>query len=105
MSQPMTKRVPVFLLMFCVAAAPAVAWGQPGAQPQQRVDESRAGNMTKGHFVLPVPDAMRPRTVPRLQSNYCGGLAGDIGGGAASIGAQIAALRRRKGEVGTWVVR
>lgn len=93
MSQPMTKRVPVFLLMFCVAAAPAVAGGHPTAQPQKQVDQSRAGKMTKGRFVLPVPDSIRPRTVvPRLQSSYCGDLAGDVGGGAASIGAQIIAL-------------
>lgn len=86
------KRVPVLLLTLCVAVAPSLAWGKTANQPNQRAHVSKAIDETHKLFVLPAPDAIRPRKVPRLQNSYCGNLAEDIGGGVANVGAQIIAL-------------
>jgi hypothetical protein len=69
-----------------------------------RMKGSLAIEKTHEAFVLPTPDAIRPRKMRRLQSNYCGNLSSDVGSGAASVGAQIIALIVVVGWCsGTWV--
>lgn len=92
MSQLKTKRMRSLLLSLCVVTAPTAAWGNPTRQPSQQAHLGEAVERTSESFVLPTPDAIRPRNVPQIQSNFCGGLAGGVGAGAASIGAQIIAV-------------
>lgn len=81
MTMPSTSQGMALIVACFVAAVPTPVWGTPGPGPLDVSNASIAGPTLQNTFVLPPPDALEPTQNPRLQSDYCGDLMGNLAEG------------------------